>query len=97
MTRLVVWLIFWFAVAMLGAELLDFLETGRHSPMTLGGVWQALDATAHERFRDFIAHHAAWAEPVIRTILACPAWALLAASMLILILQGVRKRRRRAW
>lgn len=92
--RLVAWLIFWFAVAMLGAELLDFLETGRHSPATLGNLWQAIDASGHDRLLGELAARLPWFGKALRALLACPAWLLLAASALVLLLQGRRRRRR---
>ncbi len=93
--RLVAWLIFWLAVAMLGAELLDFLETGRHSPVTLGDLWRAMDAASHDRSLAEISARIPAARRLVRTMLACPAWLLLGASALILMLQGRRGRRRR--
>lgn len=92
--RLVAWLIFWFAVAMLGAELLDFLESGRHSPVTLGDLWRAIDAGGHDRVVAELGTRLPWMGNIMRTILACPAWLLLAVSTLFLMLQGRRRRRR---
>ncbi len=93
--RILGWIFLCLAISVLGAELLMYMETGAYKALSLGGIWQNLHLTSYIQSEDLVTGkiwRPLW-DPGIVTILACPAWVLLAAiAGLFFILSRQRRR-----
>lgn len=84
--RILAWIVFCFAMAVMGAEALVFVESGRYHPLTLGAVWQNFHMLSYIRTEEMVRALLSpklW-DPLLVAVLNCPTWALLAGSAFVL-------------
>jgi hypothetical protein len=84
------------AIAVAGAELLQYFETGSYQVIPAGRLWYELDAGSLNLVQAVIERYV-WAplwDPVILAVLQWPVWLMLGLPGLLLALLCARRRYR---
>jgi hypothetical protein len=97
MARILGWIFLILACSALGGELLLSIQEGGYAPLSLAELWQQIHAPSFiSTEKVFMGTPLDWLwNPVILTVLAIPAWIVLAILGALFLHWGRGKRRKR--